>query len=126
MSISKSSKTKIIEMSPAVIQTIATAAPNIFFFMRRCLNGRNDACVRSKETAARLIIGAVSKTTHRALITTPNGLLVQQSQSPPKIKKNHEREGPNKHISNCLVDHQVHASLTKTALFQENNDSEGI
>ena len=25
--------------------------------------------------------------------------------------------GPNKHISNCLVDHQVHAALAKTALF---------
>ena len=129
MSCSKSSKTKIVEMSPAVIQTIATAAPNIFFFTRRCLNGRNVACVRSKEIAARLIVDAVSMTTRRALVTTLNGLLkrmiVQQSQRPPKVQKKNEHDGPNKHISNCLVDHQVHASLAKSALFQVNNDSEG-
>ena len=27
---------------------------------------------------------------------------------------------------NCLVDHQVHAALAKTALFEVNNDCKGI
>ena len=73
---SKCCKAKLVEMSQAVIQTIATAAPNFFFFLaRRCLNGRNVACVRSKEIAAKLIIDAVSKTVDITLIKTTNGLL---------------------------------------------------
>ena len=95
---SKSSKTKLVEMSPAVIQTIATAAPKIFFFIRRCLNGRNVACVRSKEIAARLIIDAVSKTLHRTFITTTNGMLkwliVQSLQYIPKVQQSMETLAP--------------------------------
>ena len=33
---------------------------------------------------------------------------------------------PNKHISNCKVDHQVHGALTKTKLFIVNNECSGI
>ena len=33
---------------------------------------------------------------------------------------------PNKHISNCMVDHQVHGALTKTKLFNVNNVCNGI
>ena len=45
----------------AVYQTPATAAPNIFFLMRRCLNGRKVACIRSKEIAARFATEAAGK-----------------------------------------------------------------
>ena len=47
-------KTMPVEIAPAAIQTIAAAAPKIFFLMRRCLKGRNVACVRSKEIAPRV------------------------------------------------------------------------
>ena len=33
---------------------------------------------------------------------------------------------PNKHISNCMVDHQIHGALTKTKLFNVNNVCNGI
>ena len=51
----------IMEKSPAVIQTATTSAPKIFFLMRRCLDGRKVACIRSKEIAARVIIDANGK-----------------------------------------------------------------
>ena len=33
---------------------------------------------------------------------------------------------PNKRISNCMVDHQVHGALTQTKLFKINNVYNGI
>ena len=45
----------------AVNQTPVTAAPNIPFLMRRCLNGRKVACIRSKEIATRLVREAAGK-----------------------------------------------------------------
>ena len=53
-----------VEIAPAAIQTIAAAAPKIFFLMRRCLKERNVACVRSKEIAPRLINDAEGETVH--------------------------------------------------------------
>ena len=37
-----------------------------------------------------------------------------------------EHACPNKHISNCKVDHEVHGALTKTKLFNLNNEYSGI
>ena len=38
-----------VEIAPAVIQTMAALAQKILFYMRRCLKGRDVACVRSNE-----------------------------------------------------------------------------
>ena len=70
------------EIAPAVIQTIAAAAPKIFFLTRRCLKGRNVACVRSKEIAPRLINDAMGETLAKTEIQRINsslsgGLIVQ-------------------------------------------------
>ena len=37
-----------------------------------------------------------------------------------------EHACPNKHISNCKVDHEVHGALTKYKLFNVNNECSGI
>ena len=53
---------KVIAVDRAAVnQTPATAAPNVFFLMRRCLNGRKVACIRSKEIAARFATEAAEK-----------------------------------------------------------------
>ena len=60
---------KPVEIAPAVIQTIAAAAPKIFFLTRRCLKGRNVACVLSKEIAPTLINDAKVETVHNETIS---------------------------------------------------------
>ena len=73
----------------AVNQTLATAAPNIFFLMRRCLNGRNVACIRSKEIAARFVTEAAGKKSDSDYFGNPKGpkvTIVQKSQLLPKNK----------------------------------------
>ena len=77
-------ETKPVEAAPAVIQTIAATAPKIFFLTRRCLKGRNVACVRSKEIAPRLITDAMGETLAKSQIPRINsslngGLIVQSS-----------------------------------------------
>ena len=44
-------KTTLVVKSPAVIQTATITTPKIFFFTRRCLNGRNVASVWCREIA---------------------------------------------------------------------------
>ena len=81
-----SSDAKIIKHSvtnsPAVTQMTATVTPNTHFLMRRCLNGRNVACNRSKEITARLIIEVkinVLSTPYSTLCQSPkDGKLVCQ------------------------------------------------
>ena len=61
--ISKRSAEKAMAVYRAAVnQTPAvTAAPNTLFFMRRCLNGRKVACIRSKEIATRLATETAGK-----------------------------------------------------------------
>ena len=71
-----------VELVPAVIKTIAATAPKIFFLTRRCLNGRNVACARSKEIASRLINEAEGETFAKTQIqridsSLSGGLIVQ-------------------------------------------------
>ena len=120
-----------VEIASAVIQTIAGTAPKIFFLTRRCLKGRNVVCVRSKEIATRLIIDAECETLAKTQIRRINsslrsGLIVQKFENAWPNWKMNEGTDPSKHISKSLVDHQVHAALAKTALFQVNNDCKGI
>ena len=53
-------------------------------------------------------------------IVSPNATISSQK---PKLN---DRGACNKQISNCLVDHQVHAAFSKTTLFQVNDDCKGI
>ena len=96
--------------------------------MRRCLKGRNVACVRFKEIAPRLINDAIGETVRKATLKggSLGRLIVQRSHILPKTRTCNEDVGPNKHISNCSVDHQVHAALAKTALLQVNKNCKGI
>ena len=61
--ISKRSAEKAMAVYRAAVnQTPAvTAAPNTLFFMRRCLNGRKVAWIRSKEIATRLVTETAGK-----------------------------------------------------------------
>ena len=74
-----------------VNQTPATAAPNIFFLIRRCLNGRKVVCIRYKEIAARFAIEASGKKyvkLEKTLIISKllNMLIFQKLQSLPNNK----------------------------------------
>ena len=79
--------------APAVIQTIATAAPKIFFLTRRCLKGRKVACIRSKEIAPRLINDAKGETVYKTAIAIKKlfgrlvRLVVQSSHMCPTSRK---------------------------------------
>ena len=68
---------------------------NTFFFMRRCLNGRKVACIRSKEIATRLAT---------EISDLQKGTIVTQY-----LKLNDQVEW-NKHDCNRQADHQVHAT----------------
>ena len=63
MNLRKEAKIYITVGSAFVIQTAPAAAPNTFLLTRRCFHGRNVACVRSKEVAARFVIDARGKKT---------------------------------------------------------------
>ena len=120
---------RLVRRSGTNIQTMAAAAPKLFFLMSRCLKGRNVACVRSKEIAPRLINDAIGEPVRKITIKKVH---VSRKIDRPKVTHDsqkttqNEDAGPNKHISNCLVDHQVHAALAKTAIFQVNNDCKAI
>ena len=71
--------------SAAINQTPVTAAPNILFSMRRCLNGRKVACIRSKEIATRLVTEAAGKK-YAKLEKTFEISNLQKEQSLPNTK----------------------------------------
>ena len=125
------SKTAIAEQSPDVIQTAATAAPNIFLLMIRFLNGRNIACIRSKDIAARFATVTIKMERYPTRKAMTDGkikkLIVQNLHLFPKKQDlASDHTASNKHVSNYLVYHQVHAALAKTAHFQVDNDYKSI
>ena len=106
----KTTKTPIAEKSPAIVQTVAIVAPYIFFLMRRCLNGRMVACIRSKEIAARFVTDANGMKRCQNLVTIAYGRLealihIQNLHLLPKYENSMIRQLATRKISNCLVDH---------------------
>ena len=123
-------KTAIAEQSPDVIQTDATAAPKILLLMIRCLDGRNVACIYSTEIAARFAPVANKMQRYHTWKAMRDGkfkkVIAQNLHLFPKKQNLVITQPPKKHVSNYLVDDQVHAALAKTAYFQVNSDYKGI
>ena len=90
---SRQVNTMLVVKSPAVIQTVAITAPKIFSLTRRCLNGRNVACVRSREIAARFNNDAKAKKKSKAMPANTKNLIqdwkmiVQKPELLPKYNK---------------------------------------
>ena len=61
------SKQLATENSPDVTQIIEMINPNTHVLITRCLKGRNVACVRSNEIAARFVREAVMKKSYTNL-----------------------------------------------------------
>ena len=91
----------------------------------------NVACIRSKEIAARFATDGSKMQRHHTWKAIAQGTKVKKVDRPKfaylsQKAKPSDFTASNKHVSNYLVDHQVHAALAKTAHFQVNNDFEGI
>ena len=118
-----------IEITPAVIQTIEALAERFSFWWGDAWRDETlRTYVCSKEIAPRLINDAIGETVRKATIKggSLGRLIVQWSHILPKTRTCNEDFGPNKHIRNCLVGHQVHAALAKSALVLVNKDCKGI
>ena len=89
---SKKVTTMPVVKSPEEIQTAAISTPKIFFLTRRCLNGRNVACVRSREIAVRLNNDAKGKKKLKAMRNTVNAIPKEgKAQKSHRIPKDQQK-----------------------------------